>query len=103
MDLDQSPPRREIGALSRCILLPDVDVKLPRLAEDLVEATVSRWLRRPGDRLREGEPLVEVETDKVNSELEAPADGVLSEILAPEGTTVPVGQVIARIVADADS
>jgi 2-oxoglutarate dehydrogenase E2 component (dihydrolipoamide succinyltransferase) len=73
------------------------DVRLPRLADTLVEGTVSRWLKRPGERVAQGEPLVEVETDKVNSELESPYDGLLAEILAPEGTTVPVGEVIARI------
>ena len=74
-----------------------MDVELPKLADTLVEGTVTRWLKHAGDRVRQGEPLVEVETDKVNTELEAPADGVLSELLAAEGETVPVGQVIARI------
>lgn len=73
------------------------EVTLPRLADTLVEGTVSRWLKRPGDRVLRGEPLLEVETDKVNSEVESPLDGVLTEILVLEGSTVPVGQVIARI------
>jgi 2-oxoglutarate dehydrogenase E2 component (dihydrolipoamide succinyltransferase) len=74
-----------------------MDVVLPRLADSLVEGIVSRWLKRPGERVARGEPLVEIETDKVNSEIEAPDDGVLTEILVEEGTTVPVGEVIARI------
>ena len=79
------------------------DVTLPKLADTLVEGTVSRWLKRPGERVARGEPLVEVETDKVNSELESPYEGVLTEIVAAEGVTVPVGDVIARIeAADAD-
>jgi pyruvate/2-oxoglutarate dehydrogenase complex dihydrolipoamide acyltransferase (E2) component len=73
------------------------DVTLPRLAEALEEGTVSRWLKRPGERVARGEPLVEIETDKVNSELESPYEGLLTEIVAAEGTTVPVGEVIARI------
>jgi pyruvate/2-oxoglutarate dehydrogenase complex dihydrolipoamide acyltransferase (E2) component len=73
------------------------DVTLPRLAEDLQEAIVSRWLKRPGETVAEGEPLVEIETDKVNSEIESPFAGVLTEIVASEGTTVPAGAVIARI------
>jgi 2-oxoglutarate dehydrogenase E2 component (dihydrolipoamide succinyltransferase) len=73
------------------------DVQLPRLADTLVEGTVSRWLKRPGEHVARGEPLVEIETDKVNSEIESPFDGVLTEILVGEGETVPVGQVIARI------
>jgi len=74
-----------------------MDVTLPQLADSLEEGIVSRWLKRPGDRVARGEPLVEVETDKVNSEIESPYDGVLAEVLAGEGTTVPVGEVIARI------
>jgi pyruvate/2-oxoglutarate dehydrogenase complex dihydrolipoamide acyltransferase (E2) component len=74
-----------------------MDVTLPRLADELEDGLVSRWLKRPGDRVAAGDPLVEIETDKVNSEIEAPCDGVLTEVLAEEGTTVPVGQVIARI------
>jgi 2-oxoglutarate dehydrogenase E2 component (dihydrolipoamide succinyltransferase) len=74
-----------------------VDFLLPKLADTLVEGTVARWLKRPGERVSKGEPLVEVETDKVNSELEAPIDGVLSEIVVPEGETAPVGAVLARI------
>ncbi len=74
-----------------------IDVELPRLADAEVEGTVGRWLKRPGDMVTRGEPLVEVETDKVNAELEAPADGVLAEVLVSEGETVPVGRVLARI------
>ena len=74
-----------------------MDFELPKLADTLVEGTVSRWLKKPGEVVSKGEPLVEIETDKVNSEIESPFDGVLSEILVPEGETVPVGQVLARI------
>lgn len=74
-----------------------MDFVLPKLSEELAEGTVSRWLKRPGERVARGEPLVEVETDKVNSELEAPADGILAEIVAEPGQTVGVGEVLARI------
>lgn len=77
------------------------DVTLPKLADTLVEGTVTRWLKRPGEHVTAGEPLVEVETDKVNSEIEAPYDGTLTEIVVPAGVTVPVGEVIARIGGDA--
>jgi pyruvate/2-oxoglutarate dehydrogenase complex dihydrolipoamide acyltransferase (E2) component len=70
---------------------------MPKLADTLVEGTIARWLKQPGDQLRKGEPFVEIETDKVNSELEAPIDGVLTEVLAKPGDTVDVGTVIARI------
>jgi 2-oxoglutarate dehydrogenase E2 component (dihydrolipoamide succinyltransferase) len=74
-----------------------IDVELPRLADSQERGTITRWLHRPGERVAEGEPLVEVETDKVNSELEAPAGGVLAEVLVDVGAQVPVGEVIARI------
>jgi 2-oxoglutarate dehydrogenase E2 component (dihydrolipoamide succinyltransferase) len=70
---------------------------MPKLADTLVEGTVTRWLKRPGEQIRKGEPLVEIETDKVNSQLEAPADGVLTEVLVEAGQTVEVGRVLARI------
>jgi 2-oxoglutarate dehydrogenase E2 component (dihydrolipoamide succinyltransferase) len=74
-----------------------MDLELPRLADTLVEGTVTRWFKKAGEPVRQGETLVEIETDKVNSELAAPADGVLAEILVAEGETVPVGRVLARI------
>ena len=74
-----------------------MDVTLPRLADSLVEGLVSRWLKRPGEPVVRGEPLVEIETDKVNSEIESPYDGVLTEVLVEEGATAPAGAVIARI------
>ena len=78
-----------------------LDFHLPKLADTVVEGTVTRWLRPPGEVVRKGEPLVEIETDKVSSELEAPADGVLAEVLVAEGETVPVGEVLARIATSA--
>ncbi len=79
-----------------------MDIELPKLADTLVEGTVSRWLKQPGDAVRKGEPLVEIETDKVNAELESPVDGVLAEIIVPEGQAAAVGTVIARLT-EADS
>jgi len=78
-----------------------MDFQLPKLADTLVEGTVTRWLKKAGERVSRGEPLVEVETDKVNSELESPIDGVVTEILVPEGETAPVGAVLARLSGDA--
>lgn len=79
-----------------------IDVRLPKLADTLVEGTVSRWLKSPGQSVRKGDPLVEIDTEKVASELEAPVDGILAEIVVGEGRTVPVGEVIARIQTSAD-
>jgi 2-oxoglutarate dehydrogenase E2 component (dihydrolipoamide succinyltransferase) len=80
------------------------EFRLPKLADTLVEGTITRWLKHEGEHVDAGEPLVEVETDKVNTELEAPVSGVLTEILADEGATVPVEEVLARIEQeDADA
>ncbi len=74
-----------------------MDVALPKLADTLTEGTLARWLKQAGDQVAEGEPIAELETDKINSELTAPAAGVLSEVLVAEGETVDVGAVLARI------
>ncbi|MBP1704429.1 MAG: branched-chain alpha-keto acid dehydrogenase subunit [Chloroflexi bacterium] len=70
-------------------------VTMPQLGESVAEGTIGRWLKEPGDRVAKDEPLVEVITDKVNAEVPAPFGGMLVEILAPEGATVPAGAEIA--------
>jgi 2-oxoglutarate dehydrogenase E2 component (dihydrolipoamide succinyltransferase) len=72
-----------------------IEIKLPKLGESVVEGTVGRWLKRPGDRVEQYEPLLEVVTDKVDTEVPAPAAGVLREIVVPEGSTVRVGTLLA--------
>lgn len=72
-------------------------VKMPQLGETVFEGTVARWLKRPGDAVERQEPLLDITTDKIDTEVPAPADGVLLEILADEGTTVEVGSIIAYI------
>ena len=74
-----------------------MDIQIPKLAEAQQNATVTRWLKKPGDPVQKGEPIVEVETEKVNAEVESPADGVMGEILVHEGETAPVGVVIGRL------
>jgi pyruvate dehydrogenase E2 component (dihydrolipoamide acetyltransferase) len=76
------------------------EVILPRFNMDMEEGTIVRWLRRDGDQVRDGEPLCEVETDKVAMEVEAPAAGVLCGLRAQEGETVRVTSVIAYIASD---
>jgi 2-oxoglutarate dehydrogenase E2 component (dihydrolipoamide succinyltransferase) len=73
------------------------EIKVPALGESVTEATVARWLKKPGDIVAMDDPLVELETDKVTLEVNAPAAGTLSEILAPEGANVAVGAVLGRI------
>jgi len=73
------------------------DVEFPRLADTLVEGTITAWYKRIGDLVAKGEPLFAVETEKVNADVESPAAGTLGEILVTEGSIAQVGQVIARI------
>src|SRR5579864_2232595 len=73
------------------------DIKVPALGESVTEATVARWLKKPGDAVAVDDPLVELETDKVTLEVNAPIAGTLSEILAAEGANVAVGAVLGRI------
>lgn len=77
------------------------DVTMPQLAESLVSATIGKWLKKPGDPVEQYEPLCEVITDKVNAELPSTVDGVMGDILAEEGQTVAVGEVICRIAVPA--
>jgi len=72
-------------------------VTMPQLGESVTEGTIARWLKQPGDAIAKYESIAEVITDKVNAEIPAPADGVMSEVIAPEGTVVPVGQPICSI------
>src|SRR6266550_9512580 len=73
---------------------------MPQLGETVTEGTITRWFKQVGESIAADEPLFEVSTDKVDSEVPAPAAGVISEILVPEGDTVPVG---ARLAVISDS
>ena len=78
-------------------------VKMPQLGESVVEGTVARWLKAPGDAVAKHEPLLEISTDKIDTEVPAPADGVLLEILVAEGTTVAAGALLATIGVPGES
>ncbi|MFE3280300.1 2-oxo acid dehydrogenase subunit E2 [Nocardia sp. NPDC059239] len=77
-----------------------ISVVLPSLGENVTEATITRWLKTIGDHIDEGEPLLEVATDKVDTEIPSPAAGVLLGILATEDTLVEVGGVLAQTAPD---
>jgi 2-oxoisovalerate dehydrogenase E2 component (dihydrolipoyl transacylase) len=72
-------------------------VTMPQLGESVTEGTIGRWLKHPGDHVTKYESIAEVITDKVNAEIPAPADGVMAELIAPEGAVVAVGQPICSI------
>jgi 2-oxoglutarate dehydrogenase E2 component (dihydrolipoamide succinyltransferase) len=74
-----------------------VEVKMPPMGEAIADATIIRWLKHVGDPVERDEPLCEISTDKVDTEIPAPASGVLTRIKAKEGETVAVNVVIAVI------
>jgi len=70
---------------------------MPEVGETVTEGTIERWLKQPGDKVEKYEPIVEINTDKVNVELPCPVSGTLTEILVQEGETIPVGAALAQI------
>ncbi|RXJ00320.1 2-oxoglutarate dehydrogenase complex dihydrolipoyllysine-residue succinyltransferase [Anaerobacillus alkaliphilus] len=75
-----------------------IEIIVPQLAESVTEGTIAAWLKQPGDRVNAGDYIVELETDKVNVEINAETSGILKEVLKQPGDTVEVGEVIAYIV-----
>src|SRR5437764_4277465 len=77
--------------------MPNTVVKMPQLGESVAEGTIGRWVKKPGDRVERDEPLVEIQTDKVNAEVPSAVAGILQQILLPEGTTASVKSDMAVI------
>ena len=73
------------------------DVVMPQMGESIVEGTLTKWLKKPGERVERDEPLFEISTDKVDTEIPSPAAGVLKEVLVEEGKTVGINTVVGRI------
>src|SRR3954451_21707090 len=73
------------------------DVVMPQMGESIVEGTLTRWLKKPGDRVERDEPLFEISTDKVDTEIPSPGAGVLKEVVIEELQTVAINNVDARI------
>ncbi len=73
---------------------------MPQMGESIVEGTLTRWLKKAGDAVVRDEPLFEISTDKVDTEIPAPISGILAEILVTEGNTVAVNSIVARIAAE---
>src|SRR3954464_3793833 len=76
---------------------------MPRLSDSMEEGTILKWLVEEGGEVKRGEPLVEIETDKANMTYDADTDGVLVEVVAKEGDTLPVGEVIGRIGGEGEA
>ena len=73
------------------------EVTMPRLSDTMQEGTIARWLKKPGEEVKKGDVLAEIETDKATMDLEAFEAGVLEQVLVPEGETVPIGQAVATL------
>ncbi|MGO9123948.1 MAG: 2-oxoglutarate dehydrogenase, E2 component, dihydrolipoamide succinyltransferase [Terriglobales bacterium] len=79
------------------------DIVMPQMGESIFEGTITKWLKKPGDKVQRDEPLFEISTDKVDAEIPAPASGVLREIKVGEGNTVQVNTVVGTIAADGEA
>ena len=79
------------------------DIIMPQMGESIVEGTITKWLKKPGDKVQRDEPLFEISTDKVDAEIPAPASGILQDIKVAEGTTVGVNTVVGTIVVDGEA
>ena len=79
------------------------DIIMPQMGESIVEGTITKWLKKPGDKVQRDEPLFEISTDKVDAEIPAPASGILQEIKVTEGTTVGVNTVVGTIAVDGEA
>src|SRR5436190_2694742 len=80
------------------------ELKMPKLGESVTEGTIGKWLKQPGDKVNKYDLLVEVQTDKVNTEIPSPVAGTLKEVKVDEGQTVPIGTLLATFdTADGDT
>src|SRR5271170_4481235 len=77
-----------------------VNVIMPQMGESIFEGTVTKWLKKPGEKIERDEPLFEISTDKVDAEIPSPASGVLQEIIVGEGQTVPIQTVVGVIASE---
>src|SRR5882757_8699996 len=76
---------------------------MPKMGESVAEATILKWLKKEGDKIEADEPVLEIATDKVDSEIPSPSAGILSKRLFEEGQVVKVGEVIALIAAEGEA
>src|SRR5208337_3347426 len=77
--------------------LMSFEVTMPQMGESVIEGTVTKWLVKVGDRVSEDQPLCEISTDKVDTEIPSPAAGLIAQLIAAEGETLPVGAPLATI------
>ena len=82
--------------------MAETKVIMPQMGESIFEGTLTKWLKKPGDKVERDEALFEISTDKVDSEIPSPAAGILQEVLVKEGQTVQINTVVA-IIGDGSS
>ena len=80
-----------------------VELLMPKMGESIIEATILKWIKNVGDKVAADDTILEIATDKVDSEIPSPVDGVLAEILYPEESVVAVGKVIAIITTEGEN
>src|SRR6202162_4268934 len=78
-------------------------IQMPRLGETIIEGTVLKWLKAEGETIQQDEPLFEISTDKVDTEVPSPVTGVITKILVAEGQTVPVGTELAEVTVEGEA
>src|SRR5580692_10119018 len=74
-----------------------IDVVMPQMGESIVEGTLTKWLKKAGEHVERDEPLFEISTDKVDTEIPSPSAGILAEVLVEEGKTVAINAIVGRI------
>ena len=79
------------------------DLIMPKLGESIIEATITKWLKSEGDSVEEDDAIVEIATDKVDSEIPSPVEGKISKLLFNEGDVVAVGEIIAHIELEGEA
>lgn len=80
-----------------------VDIVMPKMGESIMEGTILKWLKQPGDKVERDEPILEISTDKVDTEVPSPEAGIMAELLYKENDVVEVGNVLAKLETDSDA
>src|ERR1700690_3464254 len=93
-----SPSTSPGFSIARCWRTDMTDVVMPQMGESIVEGTLTKWLKKPGERIERDEPLFEISTDKVDTEIPSPAGGTVAKNMVEEGKTLGINTIVPRIV-----
>ena len=78
------------------------NIYLPRMGQTMTEGTLDKWLKKDGDRVKKGEGIVEITTDKVTTTIESPKDGILQILIDESSAAIPVGEIIGEVIDEED-